>query len=254
MNLKSISKFHKRFIVKKPPIVILHGWGLSGERFAPLRQLLEKHGYTVFAPDLPGFGKTDPPLRPLHLSDYAEFLREYMQKNNIVNPVLIGHSFGGRVSLKYQKLFPKTIRALILTGTPGYTPVARKKIIIFVTIAKIGKFFLSFPLLIPLQENIRKWYYYVVGARDFTRAEGVMREIFKNIVREDLVSCMESIQDPCLLVWGENDRITPLWIARRMNTVIGGSQLVVIPDIGHGVPFQQPHRFVEAIENFLKTI
>lgn len=240
--------------MKKSPIIILHGWGLSREKFAPLGELLEKKGYTVFTPDLPGFGKSTPPPRPYHLSDYADFLRDYMRKNSIVNPVLIGHSFGGRVSLKYQMLFPKTINALILTGTPGYTPVPRKKLFIFVAIAKIGKFFLSLPVLNLLQENIRRWYYYVVGARDYYRAQGVMREVFKNIVQEDLASTMTTIVVPCALVWGEDDVITPVWIAKRMNTIIKGSKLIVIPEADHGVSYKSPERFVSAIGDFLKTL
>ena len=158
------------------------------------------------------------------------------------------------MSLKYQTLFPKTIRAIILTGTPGYTPVPRQKILVFVAIAKIGRFFLSFPLLIPLQENIRKWYYYLVGARDFYRAQGIMRDIFKNMVQEDLVPCMTCVGVPCALVWGENDRITPVWIAKRMNTAIVDSKLIVIPDADHGVSYKSPERFIAAIEHFLKTV
>ena len=131
--------------MNKNPIVILHGWGLRARTFDPLARELKKRGYRVFVPDFPGFGQTAMPLTPLCLGDYAVFLRDYLNKNNIQMPILIGHSFGGRVSLKYQLLNPKSVRAIILTGTPGFTPIDRKKLILFIVLAKIGKAFFSLP-------------------------------------------------------------------------------------------------------------
>lgn len=78
----------------KYPIVILHGWGLSARTFAPLREELRKRGFTVFAPDFPGFDADHIPDHPLTLVDYARYLNEYFIKQHIHNPVLIAHSFG----------------------------------------------------------------------------------------------------------------------------------------------------------------
>ena len=133
--------------------------------------------------DLPGFGASKMPEHPLTLSDYARFLDEYLKMNQIVQPILIGHSFGGRVSLKYNELYPKHTRALILSGTPGFTPIPKKKLLFFITLAKIGGFLFSIPPLSLVQDTVRRWYYYVVGAKEFFRAEGAMRETFKRIVR-----------------------------------------------------------------------
>lgn len=238
----------------KPPIIILHGWGLSASRFTSLKDLLITRGHAVYALDLPGFGTSKIPTTSLYLSDYADFLHTYIVKQKIQNPVLIGHSFGGRVSLKYQMVYPKTVRALILTGTPGYTPVARKKILVSMALAKMGKFFFSIPPLNLMQEKIRSWYYYLVGARDFYRASGVMRDIFKHIVQEDLQIPMKAVSVPCALVWGEEDSITPMWVAKKMHEIIKGSTLTIIPKTGHGVSYKQPEQFVEAIDSFLKTL
>ncbi len=208
----------------------------------------------MFVPDLPGFGKSVVPSNPYYLSDYANFLKVFMKKHRITHPILIGHSFGGRVSLKYQMLFPHTLRALILTGTPGVTPVSRKKIAVSIALAKFGKLLFLIPPFSFFHESVRKWYYFAVGARDFYRANGVMRETFKHIVQEDLVASMRSVNVPCALVWGSDDRITPVWIAHRMKEEIANSHLIVISNADHGVSFKQPQRFVLAIENFLKTI
>ncbi len=240
--------------MKRPPLVILHGWGLSGSRFEPLVRELKNRGLTVFAPDFPGFGKAYIPSRPFFLRDYVEFLDDYFKKHNILRPVLIGHSFGGRVSLKYCKCYPKNITALVLSGTPGFTPIPKRKLLLFITLAKIGRLIFYIPPMNFFQDQVRKWYYYVVGAKEFFRAEGAMRDTFKNIVQEDLVTAMESVSIPCLLLWGELDIIVPVSIARKMKEVIAGSELIVIPEKDHGVPFKNPVEFSRYVEKFLQTL
>lgn len=238
----------------KPAIIILHGWGLSGARFFPLADKLKGKGYQVFVPDLPGFGASVMPKRPYSLSDYADFLDTYIQEKRLKSTVLIGHSFGGRVTLAYCMRNKPNLQGIILTGTPGVTPVPRKKLFLFIMLAKIGKFFFSVWPLSIMQEKIRSWYYYAVGAREFYRAQGVMRETFKRIVAEDLTIAMKAVSVPTLLVWGEEDRITPIWIADKMQSIIQGSKLEIIQDHDHGVPYKDPNAFVAHIEEFIHTL
>jgi len=238
----------------KHPIVVLHGWGLSAKIFAPLVAELKKRKFPVFAPDFPGFDSLHIPQAPLTLSDYAEFLDGYFKKHSIEKPVLIGHSFGGRVALKYQLVYPANVSALVLTGTPGFTPVSRKKLTVAIAIAKIGGTLFSLPFLYRLKDRVRVWYYYMIGARDFYRAEGVMRETFKNVVKESLVACMENIRVPTLLVWGEDDIIVPVAVAYKMEKVIHGAKLVVLPREGHNVPFKNSKEFVKTIYDFLCSL
>jgi pimeloyl-ACP methyl ester carboxylesterase len=236
------------------PVVILHGWGLSSKVFTPLITELQKKHILVYAPDLPGFGDSVSPDISLHLADYVEFLNKYCKKNNIKNPVIIGHSFGGRVALRFLERYPDSVHALVLTGTPGFTPVPKKHLVLFIAIAKIGKLFFFIPLFHFFQDRARRWYYYLVGARDYYRAKGVMRDTFKNIVREELVTSMRDVRIPTLLVWGERDIITPLWIAKKMKTIIHNSKLVVIPNAGHGVSYKNPKEFVSSIYDFLLSL
>lgn len=235
-------------------IVILHGWGLSGERFSGLAEELSHFGYRVFAPDLPGFGKSKMPAAALHLTDYVRFLDSYLIKNNITQPVLIGHSFGGRIALKYQKLHPKKTKALILTGTPGFTPVAKRKIVFFSILAKLGRVLVALIPFSEFKEAIRKWYYYVAGARDFSRARGVMRDIFTLVVNEELVTSMLAVDCPCLLLWGGDDIIVPVPIANKMKHIIDGAQLIVVPGMDHGFPYKEPKEFSEHVDRFIKSL
>jgi pimeloyl-ACP methyl ester carboxylesterase len=177
-----------------------------------------------------------------------------MQTERIADPIIIAQSFGGRVALKYQASHPKSIHALVLTGTPGYTPVPRKKLLLFVTIAKIGKLFFLIPFVNLLRDRVRSWYYYVVGARDYYRAEGAMRETFKRIVREELVTSMKKITIPTLLVWGADDIIVPVPIAKKMKETIVNAELIIVPNSGHGVSYKNPKQFYRAIASWLQSV
>ncbi len=219
------------------PVVILHGWGLSGGTYRALIGALEKKRITAFAVDFP---KDE--TKPYVLSDYVDFLRRYVQKHSIRNPVLLGHSFGGRVALQYQSRHP--VRALILTGTPGFTPFVKK---IFILFAKAGKLFFNFA-------GIRNSYYWLSGARDYLRAQGAMKQTFKNVVGEDLAGYMKAVRVPTLLVWGANDRITPVWIAEKMRKTIANAKLIVIAGADHGVSYKKPKEFVGAIYDFLQSL
>jgi pimeloyl-ACP methyl ester carboxylesterase len=238
----------------KSPIVILHGWGLSKKKFEPLIHEFENRGHNVYAVDFPGFGDSNKPDKPMNLTDYANFLYSFLEKEQIKSPIFIGHSFSERVSLRFSTLWPKSVRALILTGAPGYTPVSRKKLFLFIAIAKLGKTALSLPILSMFSNTLRGWYYYIVGAREYYRAEGNMRETFKNIVSELLIEDMKHVVVPCLLLWGEQDGIVPLEIAKRMEKTISGSVLHVIKEADHGVPYKKPKEFADASEKFLTKI
>ena len=239
---------------QKQTILILHGWGLSGERYASLQKLLQKQGYLVYAPDFPGFGKSETPQKPFNLEDYAQFLFTYIEKNKIHHPIVIGHSFGGRVALYFTEKYPHIIQALVLTGTPGFTPIPKKRLALFILIAKIGGIFFSIPPLSLFHDFIQRWYYYVVGAKEFFRAEGAMRETFKRVVQEDLVPNMEALKIPCLLMWGEYDIIIPISIAERMKRVIPQAELVIIPEADHGVPLKEPQVFLQYVTRFIASL
>ncbi len=238
--------------MKSDDIIILHGWNLSGKRFEALSELLRASGHRVFAPDLPGFGAEPPPAKPWHVVDYAEFLQSYIEKNRIHRPVIIGHSFGGRVALKFSQLYPDAVRALILTGTPGFSPVPTKKLMFFLVVSKIGGMLFALPMLNLMADRARRFLYYLAGAREFIRAEGTMGQTFKYVVQDDLTSAMAAIKIPCLLVWGEFDVIVPVSIARRMQESITTAVLKVIPEEDHGVPFKHPKIFMSYIKDFLR--
>ena len=238
-------------------IIILHGWGRAKNARIFYQKTIaefEKNGYSVYAPDMPGFGEAAIPTKPLTLQDYSEFIRTFIKKNNIVSPVLIGHSFGGRVVIKYVTTGNADVPAIILCGTPGYSPVKKTKWIVFVGISKIGKLIFSLPGLSKAADKVRGWLYYAAGARDFYRAEGAMRETFKNIIREELKDMMKKIHIPTLLIWGAEDIIVPVGVAERMKKTIPNSKLTIFPHGKHSLIIDDPKNFANEVCLFLQSI
>lgn len=240
--------------MKNIPILILHGWNLSAAKFYPLENELTQHGYKVYCPDLPGFGQSKIPSKPLYLSDYADYVNKFIRKNKLSEVIIIGHSFGGRISIKLASENPKYLRALILAGAPGIVPVPRSKIIFFLYIAKIGNLIFSIPLLNLFKNKARKILYRTAKATDFYNTDKNMRETFKNIVKEKLELYLPQVDSPTLLLWGEKDGIVPVGIAIRMNKLIKKSVLVRIDDAKHGLPWTHPKIFTTEVEKFLKSI
>lgn len=238
--------------MNKIPILILHGWNLSGRKFLPLVQELEKIGYKVYCPDLPGFGKTKPPKTSWFLSNYADFVKKFLEKNKSSKIILIGHSFGGRIAIKFAAQNPNLIAALVLTGTPGINPVPKVKVQFFLIVAKMGKLFFSLPVLSSLRDLFRKFLYKVASASDYYDTNDQMLGTFRNTVRESLLPHISKINIPTLLLWGGEDKMVPVTIAYKMNNIIKNSKLVVINNAKHGVPWTHPKEFTVEVEKFLE--
>lgn len=224
---------------------------MTGGTFSPLIVALRKYGYQAEALDMPGFGNAPLPEKPWGLKEYAGFLNTWMQQRKIVKPVLFGHSFGGRVALKFEEVYQGKIRALILSGTPGYTPASRFRLMVGLVLTKVGGALFSIPPFSLLEEQVRLLWYRLIGAKDYLRPQKVMRDTFKKIVTERLVGPMQAVRCPCMLIWGEGDRIVPVDIARRMEKTISGAKLIVVPDARHGVPFKKPNEVANIIDTFL---
>ncbi len=240
--------------MKKLPILILHGWNSSVDKYLPLCTELIKRGYKVYCPELPGFGKTKLPKNSWFLSDYIDYIKKFLEENKLGKFILIGHSFGGRIGIKLAAQNSNLVDVLILTGAPGINPTPTYKMAIFLTIAKIGKLIFSLPLLSLLRNFFRKILYKAVNAMDYYNTNDYMLETFRNTVKESLIPYMIQIGTPTLLVWGKEDRMVPVTIAKKMEKLIKNSKLVIINGARHGVPWTHPKEFADEVEKFLENL
>lgn len=239
--------------MKKDTILILHGWGISGRKYHALENLFKKEGYPVLAPDFPGFGKELLRGTAMALDNYVDFVAEYLRKKKLKKVIIIGHSFGGRVSIKFSVAHPEMIKALILTGAPGIKHKLgfHKRMIMYVSVV-LGELFKYQPF--SLAKNfIRKALYFMIGEWDYYKA-GDLRETFKKIIAEDLRRYLPNISVPTLLLWGENDRLIPLSDGKKMQKIIPRSSLIVIKNAGHKVPYEQPNIFFKRVKEFIEKL
>lgn len=240
--------------MKTIPILILHGWNLSATKFISLKDELIRRGYKVYCPDLPGFGNSKLIANSWFLANYIDFVKKFLAENKLSKFILIGHSFGGRIGIKFAAQNPQGLQALVLTGAPGINPVPKFKIRFFLILARIGKLIFSLPLLSSLKILFRKFLYKIANASDYYNTNDYMLGTFKNIVKESLIPYLSQINTPTLFLWGREDRMVPLEIAKKMNKLIKNSKLGVIDNARHGVPWTHPKEFVDEIEKFLKGL
>lgn len=239
---------------KNVPIVILHGWGvgMSGRKYESLKKLLEKDGHVVYAPDLPGFGDNPLSKEKLAFEDYIQFVYDFItQKINKKKVILLGHSFGGRIAIRFSAQYPEMVERLILTGASGIPRAltSLKKRVVY-KITKMTRLLFLIPPFSLFYSLFRKLVYYSIGEMDYYKA-GTLAETFKNVYQVSIEPDLEKITVPTLIVWAADDTFTPLADGILMHEKIKNSQLIIIPAATHKLPYEKPKEFVQAIYSYL---
>lgn len=234
----NIDYFQSGNLEREGVVVFLHGWG---SRAAHLKSIFENLPNFV-ALDLPGFGGSDLPLAPWGVAEFASFLKNFLEKLEIRSPIFVGHSVGGSIIIKYLAE-GGTAKKAILIDSAGIRKRGLK-IFLYKIVTKIFKLVFSLPGLNIFKAKIRKKFYCAIDSVDYIEA-GKMTEGYKKIIRDDLTDDLPKIKTPTVLIWGENDRDTPLWQGELMREKIEGAKLFVIPSAGHFSFIDQPERFRE---------
>lgn len=210
-------------------IVIVHGWTQSLDKWSELVKGLKKAGKDVIQLRVPGL--TEKTEKIWDLSSYCEWLDKELAKIG-EKVTLLGHSNGGRIAIKYVLNNSEKVDKLILVNSAGIRRKefpTRVKRIIFMVLAKIGK--IVFP-----SKLLKKLLYKLARERNYHDADENMKKTMKNLISVDLENALKDISIPTLIIWGENDKITPVSDAYKMNKEIKNSNLLVIPGAGH-LPF-----------------
>lgn len=213
-------------------ILILHGWGANIKSVLPIVNIL-KNNCRVVALDLPGFGQSESPIKAFDSYDYANFVSRFIDKLKLDNIVLIGHSNGGKICCILSSIYKTYIRKLILIDSTG-TRVKRHinyyfKIYWYKIIKKVSIMFSKISKNDDMINNLYKKY----GSEDYKNAQGVMRETMVKILNNNIEILLKDISCPTLLIWGDNDTATPLYMAEKMKKLIVDSGLVILKNAGH---------------------
>ena len=222
---------------KGEDVVLLHGWGQNIDMMRPLGDNLSDH-YRITIIDLPGFGLSKEPVYALNIFEYADIVYELLSELKIDNPIMMGHSFGGRISIVYAS--KHKVSKLVLFGSPC---VRHEYKSIKQTILKKLK---KIKLLNPLVNVMKKH----LGSVDYRSATPIMRDILVKTVNQDLSENAKKIKCPTLLIWGDNDEAVPVSEARELEKLLPDGALIILPGT-HYCYLENLNQVINIIYNFI---
>lgn len=227
-------------------LILLHGWGGSLKSLENLQTELARY-FRVYNIELPGHGIEKQLDTVWTLSDFSEKIKTFLEELKIENPILIGHSFGGKVILKTLINNPEIASKVILINASGIKPENDLK-------KTLGKL-----ISIPLKPifNLKAFglprkliYRFILGESDYSKLDGNLRETFTNVVNEHLDSDVNKINSKVLLIWGKDDDKTPIWMANKLNEAIKDSELLEVEG-RHNLPLAMPKGVAAIIREWI---
>lgn len=235
-------------------VLMLHGWGGCVESFRPaIERLCQSR--RVFALDFPGHGQTAEPKTPWSVTEYMQMTEAFIRDVIGGRTDIVAHSFGCRVAILLSAEHPELVKRLVMTGAAGIpskkTGKKTFKSRLYKTLKKIA---LSAPAKKLLGEKttdsmqealIRKF-----GSPDYKVLSKNMRMTFNKVIAQDLTEKLKDIQASAILLWGENDTETPLWMGQLMEKEMKDCALVTLTG-GHFAYLEDFGKFIAVTESFL---
>lgn len=232
------------------PVLMLHGWGSSVAAYRGIINAVSGH-YRCIALDFPGCGESQIMDRPWTLDDYTDLVKKFIDALQLKDPIMFGHSHGGRVVLKMAAEKIVLPEKIILLDAAGLIPKKTLKQKIRQWNFKVIKRVLTLKPLekacSPLLDKARAHY----GSADYNSAPPVLRQTLVSLVNTDIRDILPNITASTLLIWGENDTATPLEDAKTIEGLIKDCGLCVIEGAGHWSFVEQPARVHAIIKSFL---
>ena len=220
-------------------ILLLHGWGQNIDMMKPLGDnFANKFRITIL--DLPGFGKSEEPKEYWTIDKYSMMLESFVSLVGIKKPIVIGHSFGGRVAIRFSARNP--IEKLVLFGSPCIR--IQEELSLKVKLLKKLK---TLPGMNAFGEYMKQF----IGSRDYKAASPIMRQTLVEVVNEDLSKYAREIEEPTLLIWGENDEEAPVSDAKELEKIMIDAALILLPGT-HYAYLENLPRVVTILNNFFK--
>lgn len=223
-------------------IFILHGWAThkqTDQKWQPIVDSLKGEGYSAKVLKIPGLSA---PLNEVwNLDNFVEWLHTEIKDEKSF--ILVGHSFGGQIASRFTARYPEQVETLVLIDSSGIrdnTPKARVKRGVFMVLAKIGKIFFQ-------NENLRKLLYKAAREQDYKNAPPLLRRTMSTILDDEVLTDLPNIHTRTIIIWGEQDTVTPLWMGKIFEKEITNSTLYIIPEARHSPQFTHPKEVVKII-------
>ena len=233
-------------------VLLLHGWGANYKSFTPLIELL-KTKYRVLAIDYPGFGESSELDRSFTVDDYADIVASFLISLDIKKVILVGHSYGERIIIKLnsRKNLGFAIEKNVLIDAAGLKDHKDLKTIVKIkTFKALKKIANVLPIDEERKKELERELKLKFGSSDYSKASKVMQETLVKAVNEDLTDLLKNMKET-LLIWGDSDTVTPMWMAKKMESDIENAGLVVLHG-GHFSYLDDPITFMKVISSYFK--
>ncbi|MBQ8660099.1 MAG: alpha/beta hydrolase [Alphaproteobacteria bacterium] len=213
--------------------VLLHGWGHSLENLRPIAN--ELSDYDCYLIDLPGFGESPQPESVLSVSNYTDiiayFIKTQFSKKDKV--YIIGHSFGGRIGVYIGANYPDLISGAFILAGAGLKKHKKLFRQLIITGARGLKIIYKVIGKDVMTSALYRKYYERFASRDYKNAQPLMREILKKTVMENLAPIARKVSVPTVLIYGENDTVTPVYFGKKYHKLIKDSKFYILPTFDH---------------------
>lgn len=236
----------------KETIYILHGWaqrngGQNKKLWQPFIDQIEQDGRKVEFLKIPGLSA---PLEEVwDLDNFVLWLgQEISKRSKNDRVILLGHSFGGQIAIRFAAQNPEKVLKLILIDSAGIRDMAPKAVIkrtVFLLMAKVGK-------VIFRASVFRNLLYKLAREGDYKNAPPLLRRTMSKILDDEVLQDLPKITCQTQIIWGENDTTTPVKHGRQMHRAIINSMLNFVPDARHSPQFTHTSETAEIVRKFLE--
>lgn len=225
---------------KENTLVFLHGWGQNIQMMLPIANSFTKDN-NVLVIDLPGHGKSEEPSYAWELDKFVDMLHELFKSLKIKDPILIGHSFGGKLSMIYASKYK--VKKLVLLSSPyrGEYKKVPFKVKILKKLAKV-------PGLKSMAEHFKKH----MGSTDYKNATPMMRNILVKHVNYDATDNCKKITVPTIIIWGTNDTTVKIDNAYEIEKLIKDSAVIPYEGRTHFAYLEDKQKTINIINSFIR--
>lgn len=246
---KDLALYYKMYGTGCNNIIILPGWGDTRKTFNEFINHYQED-YKIYILDYPGFGKSTFPERDLTIFNYAKLIRDFMDDLKISNPIIIAHSFGGRIATLLVTKYNVKVSKMVFMNVAGIRRKSFKRWFrqIIYKIRKKLSIFIPHKRRNSYLKRLRNKY----GSEDYNNLSTNMVKTFSNIVNEDLRQYIPQIRNDVLLIWGMMDEATPLKDGYYFQRRIKDSAIIVFPKGTHFTYLEYPQLVISIIDKFLE--
>ena len=218
-----------------PPVVLVHGYGVSGRYMLPLARVLAS-SCSAFAPDLPGHGQSGPSPTPLGIGGLADALGGWLDAVGLEQPALVANSMGCQIVTELAVRRPERVGPMVLVG-PTIDPGRRSA---------------RHQIFGAMRDSAREPALLVaLAGREWAGNLGQLRTLARSVLADRIEDRLPAIEQPTIVVHGEKDGLVSREWAEQAAALLPRGRLVVVPGEPHAIPYTHPRLLAGIVRDLL---